>query len=160
MAAGFLLQLGWLGLPVTLLWIVGLTNAYNFMDGIDGIAGVQGVVAAGTGVLLAVWQGNTGLAIYLAALAGGVLGFLLHNWPPARIFMGDVGSAFLGYSFAGVAVLSDIGGSVPFIAWLILLAPFIFDTSLTLALRIARGRWYRTASISTSGWSGGGRTWR
>lgn len=142
-SSGFHLQLGWLGLPATLLWIVGLTNAYNFMDGIDGIAGVQGVVVAGTGVLLAIWQGHTGLAIYLAALAGGVLGFLLHNWPPARVFMGDVGSAFLGYNFAGLAVLSGESAAVPFFAWVILLAPFIFDTSFTLASRVARReRWY------------------
>ena len=69
----------------------------------------------------------------------------MHNWPPARIFMGDVGSAFLGYSFAGLAVLSGgrADGVIPFVVWLVLLGPFLFDSSLTLALRIARGeRWY------------------
>ncbi len=139
------LQLGWIGIPVTLLWIVGLTNAYNFMDGIDGIAGTQAVVAASAAALVAVWRGELGLALFAAVLAGGVAGFLLHNWPPARIFMGDVGSAFLGYSFAGLAVLSggNSGGVIPFVVWLILLGPFLFDSSLTLALRIARGeRWY------------------
>ena len=139
------MPLGWLGIPVTLLWIVGLTNAYNFMDGIDGIAAVQAVVAAGTVSLLSLGRGDAGLATYTAALAGGALGFLLHNWPPARIFMGDVGSAFLGYTFAGLAVLSGggTGGALPFAIWLILLGPFLFDSSLTLVLRIARGeRWY------------------
>ncbi len=139
------LQLSWVGVPVTLLWIVGLTNAYNFMDGIDGIAGTQAVVAAGTAASVALSRGDPGLALFAAVLAGGVVGFLLHNWPPARIFMGDVGSAFLGYTFAGLAVLSGgrVGGAIPFVMWLLLLGPFLFDSSLTLALRIWRGeRWY------------------
>ena len=139
------LSLGWLGPFVTLIWLVGLTNAYNFMDGIDGIAGAQAVVAAGTVGLLASLAGDGQLAILTASLAGGVLGFVLHNWPPARIFMGDVGSAFLGYCFAGLAVLSGrSGGSFPFAIWLILLAPFLFDTGLTLVVRVIRGEpWYR-----------------
>ncbi|MCL4531977.1 MAG: glycosyl transferase family 4, partial [Actinobacteria bacterium] len=122
-----------------------MTNAYNFMDGIDGIAGSQAVVAAGTAASMAFWQGEFGFALFAAVLAGGVAGFLLHNWPPARIFMGDVGSAFLGYTFAGLAVLSGngSGGGLPFAVWLILLGPFLFDSALTLVLRIARGeRWY------------------
>lgn len=137
--------LGWAGVPLTLLWIVGLTNAYNFMDGIDGIAATQGVVAAGAAGLLALWHGNLASATYPLILASGVFGFLLHNWPPARVFMGDVGSAFLGYSFAGLAVLDRGGGStgLPFAVWLILLAPFLFDTSLTLMRRVLKGeRWY------------------
>lgn len=138
-------SLGWLALPVTLLWVVGLTNAYNFMDGIDGIAAAQGVVATGTAALIALLQQDLGLALVAAVLAGGIFGFLLHNWPPAKIFMGDVGSAFLGYTLSGLAVLTgaETGSSVPFALWLILLAPFLFDTSLTLAVRVARGeRWY------------------
>lgn len=145
-SSGASLVLGWVGVPVTLLWVVGLTNAYNFMDGIDGIAGVQAVVAAGAAALLALWRGDLGPALFAAALAGGALGFLFHNWPPARIFMGDVGSAFLGYTFAGLAVLTGGEGEspLPFALWAILLAPFLFDTSLTLALRVARGeRWYQ-----------------
>ncbi len=137
--------LGWAGIPITLLWIVGLTNAYNFMDGIDGIAGVQAVVAASAIGLLALWWGNLAITLYAWVLVGAVLGFLYHNWPPARIFMGDVGSAFLGYSFAGLAVLSneESNHQLPWLLWVVLLAPFIFDTVLTLARRIIRGeRWF------------------
>ncbi len=140
------LVLGWVGIPITLLWIVGLTNAYNFMDGIDGIAGVQAVVAAGAAASVALWRGDPSLALLATVLAGGVAGFLLHNWPPARIFMGDAGSAFLGYTFAGLAALSGgrTGDAIPFAVWLILLAPFLFDSSLTLLSRIAhREPWYK-----------------
>lgn len=156
------IYLGWLGIPVTLFWVVGLTNAYNFMDGIDGIAGVQAVVAATAVGLLALWQGSPALAIYAWLLTGGVLGFLCHNWPPARVFMGDVGSAFLGYTFAGLAVLSDQGAGqpIPLALWVILLAPFIFDTSVTLVLRVARGeRWFEAhrqhlyQRLTRRGWS-------
>jgi Fuc2NAc and GlcNAc transferase len=138
-------SLGWLGVPITILWMVGLTNGYNFMDGIDGIAATQAVVAAATVAVLSLSLDEPGLAIITAALAGATGGFLLHNWPPARIFMGDVGSAFLGYTFAGLAVLmgGHDGASIPFALWLILLAPFVFDTALTLGRRVARGeRWY------------------
>lgn len=160
--AGPSLQLGWLGIPLTLLWIVGLTNVYNFMDGIDGLAAVQAIVAAGAVSVIAFSDGNASLSVYAAALAAGVLGFLTHNWPPARIFMGDVGSAFLGYSFAGLAVLSGIGPAipVPFWAWVVLLAPFIFDASLTLVGRVSRGeRWFEAhrqhlyQRLVRSGWS-------
>lgn len=139
------IPLGWLGIPVTLLWVVGLTNAYNFMDGIDGIAAVQAVVAAIAVSILALWQGNLVIAVFAGVLAAGVLGFLPHNWPPATVFMGDVGSAYLGYTFAGLAVVStnETDGSFPFAVWPILLAPFLFDTSFTLLQRVARGeRWY------------------
>ena len=103
------------------------------------------MVAAGAAASMALWRGELGLALFAAVLAGGVAGFLLHNWPPARIFMGDVGSAFLGYTFAGLAVLSGngAGGAVPFAVWLILLGPLLFASAFTLVLRIARGeRWY------------------
>lgn len=135
---------GWIGVPLTLLWVVGLTNVYNFMDGIDGIAAAQGVIAAGTAGVLALWRGSLSSALFPLVLAAAVLGFLFHNWPPARMFMGDVGSAFLGYVLAGLAVLSSNGsGSMPFVIWPILLAPFLFDASLTLVRRIAKGeRWY------------------
>lgn len=137
--------LGWLSLPLTLLWIVGLTNAYNFMDGIDGLAAGQAVIAATTMAWLAYVREASGMALAMAVLAGAVLGFLLHNWPPARIFMGDVGSACLGFTFAGWAVLSGATHTspLPFLAWVAVLAPFLFDTGVTLVCRIMRGqRWY------------------
>jgi len=137
--------LGWLSVPITLLWIVGLTNAYNFMDGIDGLAAGQAVIVATTLAWLAYVRAASGPALAMATLAGAVWGFLLHNWPPARIFMGDVGSAYLGFTFAGWAVLSGAtrSSALPFLAWVVVLAPFLFDTGVTLVSRIIRGqRWY------------------
>ena len=138
-------SLGWLSLPFTLLWVVGLTNAYNFMDGIDGLAAGQAVITAATVAWLAQTRGAPGTALAMAILAGSVCGFWLHNWPPARLFMGDVGSAFLGFTFGAWAVLS--GGTqaseLPFVAWVAVLAPFLFDTTVTLISRMVQGqRWY------------------
>jgi len=97
------------GAVLTFLWIVGLVTAYNFMDGIDGMAGVQAVVAA-AGWMAVGWLTGSAAAFYLGgALLFSSLGFLIHNWQPARIFMGDVGSAFLGFSFAAIPLLANTG---------------------------------------------------
>lgn len=137
-------DLHWAGLGLTFLWIVGLTNAYNFMDGIDGLAGGQAIIA-GLGWLLFGW--NTGqpiIAAFGALIAGSSLGFLSHNWPPARTFMGDVGSTFLGFSFAIFPLLSaatapsEMDRGAPFIGFL-LVWPFVFDTVFTFLRRLGRG---------------------
>ncbi len=134
-----ILCLGWLGLPLTLAWIVGLTNAYNFMDGIDGLAGGQAVVA-GAGWALIGWLGGQPAAGAVGLLlAAASLGFLGHNWPPARIFMGDVGSAFLGYMFAGLTVLAAQSDPVFALAGVALVWPFVFDATLTFFRRLSRG---------------------
>jgi len=130
------LQLDYLGVPVTFLWIVGLTNAYNFMDGIDGIAGSQAVVA-GLGWVVVGWLLNMPLVSSMGALlAATSLGFLFHNWPPARIFMGDVGSAFLGYSFACLAVISSKSAPVMALGGVLIVWPFVFDTVFTFCRRL------------------------
>ena len=131
-------QLGWFGYPLTLLWVVGLTNAYNFMDGIDGLA-------AGTAVLICFFWGFIALSlgsmfVYINCyvIAGGALGFLLYNFPPAKIFMGDVGSAFLGFIFAALAIIAaryDYAHT-SFLIMPLLLFHFIFDTSFTFFRRI------------------------
>jgi UDP-N-acetylmuramyl pentapeptide phosphotransferase/UDP-N-acetylglucosamine-1-phosphate transferase len=136
---------GWLRLPLTFLWVIGLTNAYNFMDGIDGLAAAQAIVTALTMGWLAYLLGNQLVAIFMLLLASATLGFLVLNWPPAKIFLGDVGSAFLGFTFAGWAVLAgdSQGGGPPFLAWIAVLSPFVLDTAVTLACRIARReRWF------------------
>jgi UDP-N-acetylmuramyl pentapeptide phosphotransferase/UDP-N-acetylglucosamine-1-phosphate transferase len=132
------LSLGWIGLPLTFFWIVGLTNAYNFMDGVDGIAGLQAVVV-GFGWALLGWVGaQPHLSAMGLLIAGASLGFLVHNWPPARIFMGDVGSAFLGYTFA---VLPLMTAHVPHadarlaLVGALLLWAFVFDTGFTFVRR-------------------------
>jgi UDP-N-acetylmuramyl pentapeptide phosphotransferase/UDP-N-acetylglucosamine-1-phosphate transferase len=135
-----------LALPLAFVYITLVTNVYNFMDGIDGLAACQAIVA-GTGLLIA------GYAIHnpLVAIGGGLLaaasaGFVVFNVPPARLFMGDVGSTFLGFSFAGLSLLGNIGvggGQLPVEFGIVILAPFLFDSLVTLARRIARGeRWY------------------
>jgi UDP-GlcNAc:undecaprenyl-phosphate/decaprenyl-phosphate GlcNAc-1-phosphate transferase len=130
---------GWVGIPMTFIWIVGLINAYNFMDGIDGLAGGQGVVT-GLGWAILGWLSGqfliagTGLIIGLSCL-----GFLGHNWPPARIFMGDVGSAFLGYTFAVMTVVAGMHDPRLIFAGAILVWPFIFDTVLTFLRRLIHG---------------------
>ena len=135
------LGLGWIGLPATFLWIVGLTNAYNFMDGVDGIAGLEAVVV-GFGWFLLGWYGRQPhLSAIGMLIAGASLGFLVYNWPPASVFMGDVGSAFLGYTFA---VLPLMAAHVPYadarLAFVgaLLLLPFVFDSGFTFFRRAIR----------------------
>lgn len=130
------LHWGWLGLPVTFFWIVGLTSAYNFMDGIDGIAGGQAVVA-GLGWAVLAWQANLPLIGSLGVLlAFSNLGFLGHNWPPARIFMGDVGSTFLGYSFAVLALVASRSNPIYASVGVLLVGPFVFDAAFTFIYRL------------------------
>jgi UDP-N-acetylmuramyl pentapeptide phosphotransferase/UDP-N-acetylglucosamine-1-phosphate transferase len=132
------LPLGAGGVIVTVVWIAGLTNAYNFMDGIDGIAGVQAVIAAAGWIVIGRLTGNAAMAIDAALVAGTSLGFLIRNWPPARIFMGDVGAAFLGFTFAAMPFLGE--GLAPRLAIpaLLLVWPFVFDTTLTFFRRLHR----------------------
>jgi UDP-N-acetylmuramyl pentapeptide phosphotransferase/UDP-N-acetylglucosamine-1-phosphate transferase len=130
------LKLGLLGIPLTFLWIVGLTNAYNFMDGIDGIAGGQAVVAGIGWTLIGILTDLPFVTVLGGLLAATALGFLFHNWPPAKIFMGDVGSAFLGFSFAYLAIIS--ANREPFlgIVGVLLVWPFVFDTIFTFLRRL------------------------
>jgi UDP-N-acetylmuramyl pentapeptide phosphotransferase/UDP-N-acetylglucosamine-1-phosphate transferase len=133
-----------LGLMITFLWIVGLTNAYNFMDGIDGIAGGQAVVA-GVGCVAIGWlSGQSYIVAMGVLLAAANLGFLFHNWSPASIFMGDVGSAFLGYSFAVLPLmlnwqLQEQGAFKLALAAILPLWPFLFDSTFTILRRLRRG---------------------
>jgi UDP-N-acetylmuramyl pentapeptide phosphotransferase/UDP-N-acetylglucosamine-1-phosphate transferase len=133
------IHLGLLGLPITFIWIVGLTNAYNFMDGIDGIAGGQAVVA-GSGWAVVGWLTAQPLVgIMGVLLAAASLGFLGQNWPPARIFMGDVSSAFLGYTFAVLAVAAARHDSRLAMVGVLFVWPFVFDTAFTLVRRLSHG---------------------
>jgi UDP-N-acetylmuramyl pentapeptide phosphotransferase/UDP-N-acetylglucosamine-1-phosphate transferase len=124
---------------LAVVWIVGLTNAYNFMDGIDGISGAQAVVAGVAFALAALHVGLAGPAICGVAIAAASGGFLMHNWSPARVFMGDVGSAFLGFSFAVMALQIAAWSPAAGIAAALSLWPFIFDTTLTFLRRAVRG---------------------
>lgn len=130
----------YVGTFLTILWVTWFINAYNFMDGIDGIAGIQAFVASLGWIVVSVlfgWQENLLIA---GSILAGVSGFLLHNLPPAKVFMGDVGSAFLGYSFAVLPLMVEettkprallLGVSFVFL--------FVFDSVFTLFRRIIRG---------------------
>ncbi|HVX05980.1 MAG TPA: glycosyltransferase family 4 protein [Rhodanobacteraceae bacterium] len=135
-------QLWWLLLPLVPV-LIGFINAHNFMDGIDGILGQQGLfVMLGLG-LLAVWQGGAGIAALAFATAAGCLGFLFFNWPPARIFMGDVGSGALGLAIGAAAAFVVQRNPAMIWACAILPSAFLVDSGLTLARRMLAGqRWY------------------
>ena len=130
-----LLDLGWLAAPLTLLWIVAMINFYNFIDGLDGLAAGVGMIAALFLALIGVFSVSSPLALIYIALAGSCLGFLRYNFPPARIFMGDTGSTFIGYSFAVLAVIGT-GTDVPIFVTLLLLGGVVGDAALTLFKRI------------------------
>lgn len=135
-----ILGLGWLAVPFTLLWIVAIINFYNFIDGLDGLAAGVGMIAALFLVLIGIFSASSPLALVYLALAGSCLGFLRFNFPPARIFMGDTGSTFIGFSFAVLAIIGA-GTGVPVFVTLLLLAGVIGDAALTLIKRvIARER--------------------
>jgi UDP-N-acetylmuramyl pentapeptide phosphotransferase/UDP-N-acetylglucosamine-1-phosphate transferase len=130
-------SLGALAVPVTIVWLVALTNIYNFMDGIDGMAAVQAIVAAAAIGVAAARAGSGALAEAMAILAAGAAGFLPLNWAPARVFMGDAGSTFLGFTLAGWAAMPLHG--VPAIVWIAALSPFLFDSTVTLVRRLLLG---------------------
>jgi UDP-N-acetylmuramyl pentapeptide phosphotransferase/UDP-N-acetylglucosamine-1-phosphate transferase len=133
-------------LAVAFVYVIVLTNVYNFMDGIDGLAASQAIIAGTALALAGVLVRNPLVAVGGSLLGASSLGFAIYNLPPARMFMGDVGSTFLGFSFAGLSLLANIGvggGRLPIEFGLILFAPFLFDSLVTLARRVVRGeRWY------------------
>lgn len=130
---------GWPGLVVAAIAIVWLLNLYNFMDGIDGIAGLEAVTVGLAAAVLYVSREEMGAEWLLPALlAMSALGFLVWNWPPARIFMGDVGSGFLGLMFGLLAVRATWLAPPLVWVWMILAGVFVVDATVTLAARLLR----------------------
>jgi len=123
--------------PLCMIW---LTNLYNFMDGSDGLAGTQtAFVSLAAGLMLAN-AGDPALALLCLFLFAGSIGFTVWNWPPARVFMGDVGSGFAGISLGLIALVSHYHGSMSLWSWFILLAVFVVDATVTLTRRVLRGQ--------------------
>lgn len=148
-AFGVALGGGALGYILAVLYLVWLCNLFNFMDGIDGIAGAETVtVCVGAAIATYIAQPASELWILPLILAGAALGFLLWNWPPAKIFMGDVGAAFIGLLMGAFAIAA--GHAMPrlFWCWTILLGAFIVDATITLFARIARGERFYEAHRS------------
>lgn len=138
------LQGSWTGSLLGLVVLTWSTNLFNFMDGIDGIAGSEAVFVAGAGAFLN-WRygGDGGLTAAMLVLAAATLGFLIWNWPPARIFMGDVGSGFLGFTLAVLGLAASRRSDIPIEVWAILSGVFFVDATVTLLSRIVRGdRWF------------------
>lgn len=136
LALGPLVVPAWLTALCYGLALVWLTNLYNFMDGIDAMAAGQAVVL---GLLWTAFLPGQA-ALPALVFAGAALGFLAYNWPPARIFMGDVGSGFCGFTAGLLALLFAGQTSSPPLAWLLPLAVFASDATVTLAVRCLRGR--------------------
>ena len=142
-ASPYLLHLGIFAIPITILWIVGITNAVNLIDGLDGLAVGVSTIASFTMLAVALFvAADTNVAIILAALAGACIGFLPYNLNPAKIFMGDTGALFLGFLLSALSIeglfkfYAIISFAVPFMA----LALPIFDTTFAIFRRIAKGQ--------------------
>ena len=138
------LPMGVFALPVTLLWIVGITNAVNLIDGLDGLAAGVTFFAALTSFIVAYLSGSTFVALLMAALMGAVVGFLFFNFNPARIFMGDSGSYFLGYLLATTSLAGSVqqkaSTTVSLLVPVIALGLPIFDTLFSMLRRFLERR--------------------
>ncbi|CAM4287776.1 MraY family glycosyltransferase [Corallococcus exiguus] len=136
------LTLGLLSLPLTVLWVVGVINALNLIDGLDGLAGGVAFFGVGTHFLLALVRGDVLLCLLMVALAGAILGFLVFNFNPASIFMGDTGSMFLGFVLAAVSIKtsSKSGTAVALLVPVMALGLPIMDTLLAMVRRSLLGR--------------------
>lgn len=132
----------WLDLGITLAWIVGITNAFNLLDNMDGLSGGIAMIGAVFFTLLAAMSDQYLVGALAAALAGACAGFLVYNWNPAHIFMGDTGSLFLGFLLAAVGIKLRFPANSNTITWMIpvlILGVPIFDTSLVFISRLRRG---------------------
>ena len=135
---GGIISLGVLSLPITVLWIVGVTNAVNLIDGLDGLAAGICSIATFSLFFIAILAGEISVAVLAAALAGSCMGFLPYNFNPAKIFMGDTGSTFLGYMLSIICIQGLFKGYViiSFIVPFLILGLPIFDTTYAILRRI------------------------
>ena len=134
--------LGWMSYPITVLWIVAITNAVNLIDGLDGLACGVSTISSMTMLVVALQVTETWEPVVMGALAGACLGFLPYNLNPAKIFMGDTGSTFLGFVLATVSVqgMFKLPMSITFVAPFLMLGLPIFDTAFAFIRRIAHGQ--------------------
>lgn len=129
--------------PFYVLMLIWLLNLYNFMDGIDGIASIEAITVSVCAAVILLLNGSEAEAQILLVLSACVAGFLVWNWPPAKIFMGDASSGFLGFTLGLMAVITSINNTISLWSWLILLAVFVTDATYTLIRRMVNGdKWY------------------
>jgi UDP-GlcNAc:undecaprenyl-phosphate/decaprenyl-phosphate GlcNAc-1-phosphate transferase len=133
--------LEYLAVPATVFWIVGLTNTVNLIDGLDGLAAGVSMIAAATILLVALQQGFVLVAVLTAALAGSAMGFLHYNFNPAKIFMGDTGSMFLGFMLAGISIIGAVksAATIALIVPILALGLPILDTTFAIVRRYRGG---------------------
>lgn len=133
-------HLGLLSLPITLIWLVGISNAMNFIDGVDGLAGGVSTICAVTLAVVAIYTNQPISAVLASILAGSMMGFLVFNFHPARIFMGDSGALFSGFALAGLSVAGVLKSltATMLLPILILVVP-ILDISFSVLRRVLKG---------------------
>lgn len=137
-----LIHLDWLSLPITVIWLVGVVNAVNWIDGLDGLASGVGAIAAATSFLICLYTGEFSSALLMVALLGSLLGFLIFNFNPAQIFMGDGGSYFIGFLLAGVGITGLVKGATAtaiFLPLLVLGVPLL-DMTVVILARLRQGK--------------------
>jgi len=134
------LTLGWAGLIVAVLGLVWSTNLFNFMDGLDGLASIEALFVFGIGGFLFWNAAAPEVALLLWTMVLAVAGFLVWNWPRARVFMGDVGSYCLGFLVALFSLVGDRWYNIPMTMWIILYSVFWFDATVTLIRRFKQGQ--------------------
>ncbi len=145
------LHLGWLSLPLTVLWIVGVTNAFNLIDGLDGLAAGTALITTTVVALIAIAGGRIAVSAISVALVGALLGFLRYNFVPAQIFLGDSGSMFLGFTLAVISIHGAQKNvtAVAVLAPLLVMGYPILDTGLAIARRI---NYVRADAAGRGGW--------
>lgn len=137
---GWIVPVGLMSNILAVFYLAWLLNLYNFMDGIDGIAAIEAITVLLGGALLYFLHGDTVAMLLPIALAFSVGGFLIWNFPPAKIFMGDAGSGFLGFALGALSIQAATINASFFWSWIILLAVFITDASITLLCRAKAGK--------------------
>lgn len=149
---GHLMWLGWMSIPLTMIWVLMVTKAVDCMDGLDGLAAGISAIASATLMLMAIRSGQRFeiSAIMAAALFGGTLGFLRYNYPPAKIFMGTIGAQFLGFMLAGISIAGafKIAAFVAVAAPVLVLGVPLFDTAFVVLRRMATGKKIHEADTS------------
>ncbi len=140
--AGLVTLPDWIGMPITVIWLVGMANAINWIDGLDGLAaGVSGIAAV-VMLIVSLFMHQPSAALIAAAMAGGALGFLRYNFNPAQIFMGDGGAYFMGFTLAGVGVIGLVKTTAVtsvLLPYLILAVPIV-DMSAVILARLRHGK--------------------
>lgn len=128
-------------LTLTLIWVLVITNAFNLLDNIDGLCGGVAAMAGGFFLLFALLNGQDLVGAFAAALLGASIAFLIYNFNPARIFMGDVGSLFIGFLMSALSIKIRFPGNTPWVTWMVpvlVLGMPIFDTALVFVSRLRR----------------------